>query len=153
MQPKKAEATCITEENPDVERLLCSSTIVGFVPLEKSQIKVGIFYLDFLPPLILYTRHIAWIPQCSLEWVKSNAFLPFALKPTDISLQEKLFTYFDELGLDRLPFYQKRVGRNIGGRHQHIMMLGSSCGKTDYCRRTDIASDSGFTNKVFSFSA
>ena len=71
-------------------------------------------------------RHIAWIPQelaLPSEWVKEMISLPFALKANrHISFsKEKLFTCFDELGLDK-ELYQKRVGEISGGQRQRIMI-------------------------------
>ena len=69
-------------------------------------------------------RHIAWIPQelaLPSEWVKEMISLPFALKANrHISFsEEKLFTCFDELGLDK-ELYQKRVGEISGGQRQRV---------------------------------
>ena len=96
---------------------------MGFVPLRKGKIKVGGILLE--PTTIdAIRRHIAWIPQelaLPSEWVKEMISLPFALKANrHISFsEEKLFTCFDELGLDK-ELYQKRVGEISGGQRQRL---------------------------------
>ena len=77
-----------------------------------------------LEPTTIIRRHIAWIPQelaLPSEWVKEMISLPFALKANrHISFsKEKLFTCFDELGLDK-ELYQKRVGEISGGQRQRV---------------------------------
>ena len=112
MRLNKGETACIAGQSGRGKTSLLNA-IMGFVPLRKGKIKVGGILLE--PTTIdAIHRHIAWIPQelaLPSEWVKEMISLPFALKANrHISFsKEKLFTCFDELGLDK-ELYQKRVG-------------------------------------------
>lgn len=112
MRLNKGETACIAGQSGRGKTSLLNA-IMGFVPLRKGKIKVGGILLE--PTTIdAIRRHIAWIPQelaLPSEWVKEMISLPFALKANrHISFsEEKLFTCFDELGLDK-ELYQKRVG-------------------------------------------
>ena len=111
MRLNKGETACIAGQSGRGKTSLLNA-IMGFVPLRKGKIKVGGILLE--PTTIdAIHRHIAWIPQelaLPSEWVKEMISLPFALKANrHISFsKEKLFTCFDELGLDK-ELYQKRV--------------------------------------------
>ena len=124
MRLNKGETACIAGQSGRGKTSLLNA-IMGFVPLRKGKIKVGGILLE--PTTIdAIRRHIAWIPQelaLPSEWVKEMISLPFALKANrHISFsKEKLFTCFDELGLDK-ELYQKRVGEISGGQRQRIMI-------------------------------
>ena len=124
MRLNKGETACIAGQSGRGKTSLLNA-IMGFVPLRKGKIKVGGILLE--PTTIdAIRRHIAWIPQelaLPSEWVKEMISLPFALKANrHISFsEEKLFTCFDELGLDK-ELYQKRVGEISGGQRQRIMI-------------------------------
>ena len=122
MRLNKGETACIAGQSGRGKTSLLNA-IMGFVPLRKGKIKVGGILLE--PTTIdAIRRHIAWIPQelaLPSEWVKEMISLPFALKANrHISFsKEKLFTCFDELGLDK-ELYQKRVGEISGGQRQRV---------------------------------
>lgn len=155
MQLKKGETACITGESGRGKTSLLNA-IMGFVPLRKGRIKVGNILLE--PATIdIIRQHIAWIPQelaLPSEWVKEMIALPFALKANrHISFsEEKLFTYFDELGLDK-DLYQKRVGEISGGQRQRIMIAAAAMLEKPLIIVDEPTSalDSGSTDKVLAF--
>ena len=98
---------------------------MGFVPLKEGSIQVGETLLD-ISTIDSVRRQIAWIPQelaLPFEWVKEMVALPFGLK-VNRSVpfsEERLFTCFDELGLEE-ELYDKRVNEISGGQRQRIMI-------------------------------
>lgn len=118
------------------------NAIMGFVPLRKGRIKVGDILLE--PATIdIIRRHIAWIPQelaLPSEWVKEMIALPFALKPTDISLfwgKTLHLFWWIRSGQGLIPETGRRNIRWTTPTHYDSS--GSYAGKAfDYCRRTDI---------------
>ena len=80
--------------------------------------------------------------------------LPFALKANrHISFsEEKLFTCFDELGLDK-ELYQKRVGEISGGQRQRIMIAVAAMLEKPLIIVDEPTSalDAGSTDKVLAF--
>ena len=58
-----------------------------------------------------------------IEWVKEMVALPFDLKINRSApfSEERLYDYFDELGLEH-DLYAKRVNEVSGGQRQRIML-------------------------------
>ena len=99
--------------------------MLGFVPLKEGTIKVGDTLLD-KSTIDIVRRQIAWIPQelaLPFEWVKEMVALPFDLKINRSApfSEERLYDYFDELGLEH-DLYAKRVNEVSGGQRQRIML-------------------------------
>lgn len=103
-------------------------------------------------------RQIAWIPQelaLPFEWVKEMVALPFGLK-VNRSVpfsEERLFTCFDELGLEH-ELYTKRVNEVSGGQRQRIMLAVAAMLNKPLIIIDEPTSalDAGSTGKVLSFS-
>ena len=97
----------------------------GVCAFEEGSIQVGETLLD-ISTIDSVRRQIAWIPQelaLPFEWVKEMVALPFGLK-VNRSVpfsEERLFTCFDELGLEE-ELYDKRVNEISGGQRQRIMI-------------------------------
>ena len=102
-------------------------------------------------------RQIAWIPQelaLPFEWVKEMVALPFGLK-VNRSVpfsEERLFTCFDELGLEH-ELYTKRVNEVSGGQRQRIMLAVAAMLNKPLIIIDEPTSalDAGSTGKVLSF--
>lgn len=121
---KKGETACIVGQSGCGKTSLLNA-VMGFIPLKEGTIKVGDTLLD-KSTIDIVRRQIAWIPQelaLPFEWVKEIVALPFDLK-VNRSVpfsEERLFAYFDELGLEH-ELYSKRVNEVSGGQRQRIML-------------------------------
>lgn len=121
---KKGETACIVGQSGCGKTSLLNA-VMGFIPLKEGTIKVGDTLLD-KSTIDIVRRQIAWIPQelaLPFEWVKEMVALPFDLK-VNRSVpfsEERLFAYFDELGLEH-ELYLKRVNEISGGQRQRIML-------------------------------
>ena len=124
MKLERGETACIVGQSGCGKTSLLNA-IMGFVPLKEGVIGVGGIVLDKLT-IDIVRRQIAWIPQelaLPFEWVKEMVALPFGLK-VNRSVpfsEERLFAYFDELGLEH-ELYTKRVNEVSGGQRQRIML-------------------------------
>ena len=88
------------------------------------------------------------------EWVKEMVALPFGLK-VNRSVpfsEERLFTCFDELGLEH-ELYTKRVNEVSGGQRQRIMLAVAAMLNKPLIIIDEPTSalDAGSTGKVLSF--
>ena len=130
--------------------------VMGFVPLKEGSIQVGETLLD-ISTIDSVRRQIAWIPQelaLPFEWVKEMVALPFGLK-VNRSVpfsEERLFTCFDELGLEH-ELYTKRVNEVSGGQRQRIMLAVAAMLNKPLIIIDEPTSalDAGSTGKVLSF--
>ncbi|MEY8687771.1 ATP-binding cassette domain-containing protein [Bacteroides sp. AN502(2024)] len=124
MKLERGETACIVGQSGCGKTSLLNA-IMGFVPLKEGIIRVGGMVLD-KSTIDAVRRQIAWIPQelaLPFEWVKEMVALPFELK-VNRSVpfsEERLFTCFDELGLEH-DLYTKRVNEVSGGQRQRIML-------------------------------
>lgn len=120
----RGETACIVGQSGCGKTSLLNA-VMGFVPLKEGTIKVGDTLLD-KSTIDIIRRQIAWIPQelaLPFEWVKEMVALPFDLKinrSVPFS-EERLYDYFDELGLEH-DLYTKRVNEVSGGQRQRIML-------------------------------
>lgn len=132
------------------------NAVMGFVPLKEGTITVGDTLLD-KSTIDIVRRQIAWIPQelaLPFEWVKEMVYLPFELK-VNRSVpfsEERLFSYFDELGLEH-DLYAKRVNEVSGGQRQRIMLSVAAMLNKPLIIIDEPTSalDAGSTDKVLSF--
>lgn len=121
---EKGETACIVGQSGCGKSSLLNA-VMGFIPLREGTIEVGGTLLD-ITTIDIVRRQIAWIPQelaLPFEWVKEIVALPFNLK-VNRSVpfsEERLFAYFDELGLEH-ELYSKRVNEVSGGQRQRIML-------------------------------
>lgn len=124
MKLERGETACIVGQSGCRKTSLLNA-VMGFVPLKEGSIQVGEILLD-ISTIDSVRRQIAWIPQelaLPFEWVKEMVALPFGLK-VNRSVpfsEERLFAYFDELGLEH-ELYTKRVNEVSGGQRQRIML-------------------------------
>ncbi len=104
------------------------NALVGFVPLTEGRV-----ILDGLElcrqNIDAIRRRVAWVPQelfIPSEWVADMVRLPFKLKANRgvRFSEEKLLTYFDELGLEDY-LLERRVNEISGGQRQRIMIAAS----------------------------
>ena len=158
---EKGETACIVGQSGCGKTSLLNA-VMGFVPLKEGTIKVGDTLLD-KSTIDIIRRQIAWIPQelaLPFEWVKEMVALPFDLK-VNRSVpfsEERLYEYFDELGLEH-DLYTKRVNEVSGGQRQRIaiarallrdspiLILDEATSALD----TESALDAGSTDKVLAF--
>ena len=132
------------------------NAVMGFVALKEGTIKVGDTLLD-KSTIDIIRRQIAWIPQelaLPFEWVKEMVALPFDLK-VNRSVpfsEERLYEYFDDLGLDH-DLYTKRVNEVSGGQRQRIMLAVAAMLNKPLIIIDEPTSalDAGSTDKVLAF--
>ena len=144
MKLERGETACIVGQSGCGKTSLLNA-VMGFVPLKEGSIKVGETLLDI------------WIPQelaLPFEWVKEMVALPFGLK-VNRSVpfsEERLFTCFDELGLEH-ELYTKRVNEVSGGQRQRIMLAVAAMLNKPLIIIDEPTSalDAGSTGKVLSF--
>ncbi len=155
MRLGKGETACIVGESGCGKTSLLNA-VMGFVPLTEGTITVGGTLLDKTTVDII-RRQIAWIPQelaLPFEWVKEMAALPFRLKVNrDVPFsEERLFRYFDELGLEQ-ELYHKRVNEVSGGQRQRIMLAVAAMLDKPLIVIDEPTSalDAGSTDRVLSF--
>ena len=124
MKLERGETACIVGQSGCGKTSLLNA-VMGFVPLKEGSVRVGETLLD-RSTIDSVRRQIAWIPQelaLPFEWVKEMVALPFGLK-VNRSVpfsEERLYEYFDELGLEH-DLYTKRVNEVSGGQRQRIML-------------------------------
>lgn len=155
MHLEKGKTACIVGQSGCGKTSLLNA-IMGFVPLKEGIIKVDNIVLD-KSTIDMIRRHIAWIPQelsLPFEWVKEMVFLPFELK-VNRSVpfsEERLFGYFDELGLEH-DLYFKRVNEVSGGQRQRIMLAVAAMLNKPLIIIDEPTSalDAGSTDKVLAF--
>ena len=155
MKLEKGETACIVGQSGCGKTSLLNA-VMGFVPLYEGTIKVGGTLLD-KSTIDLVRRQIAWIPQelaLPFEWVKEMVSLPFELK-VNRSVpfsEERLFTCFDELGLEH-ELYFKRVNEVSGGQRQRIMLAVAALPNKPLIVIDEPTSalDTGSTDKVLAF--
>lgn len=155
MKLEGGETACIVGQSGCGKTSLLNA-ILGFVPLKEGAIKVGETLLD-KSTIDAVRRQIAWIPQelaLPFEWVREMVALPFELK-VNRSVpfsEERLYAYFDELGLDH-DLYSKRVNEVSGGQRQRIMLAVAAMLNKPLIIIDEPTSalDSGSTDKVLAF--
>lgn len=155
MHLEKGKTACIVGQSGCGKTSLLNA-IMGFVPLKEGTIKVENTVLD-KSTIDIVRRHIAWIPQelsLPFEWVKEMVLLPFELK-VNRSVpfsEERLFGYFDELGLEH-ELYFKRVNEVSGGQRQRIMLAVAAMLNKPLIIIDEPTSalDAGSTDKVLAF--
>lgn len=155
MKLEKGETACIVGQSGCGKTSLLNA-IMGFVTLKEGTIKVGETLLD-ISTIDTVRRQIAWIPQelaLPFEWVKEMVSLPFELK-VNRSVpfsEERLYAYFDELGLER-DLYSKRVNEVSGGQRQRIMLAVAAMLNKPLIIIDEPTSalDAGSTDKVLAF--
>lgn len=156
MKLERGETACIVGQSGCGKTSLLNA-VMGFVPLKEGSIQVGETLLD-ISTIDSVRRQIAWIPQelaLPFEWVKEMVALPFGLK-VNRSVpfsEERLFTCFDELGLEH-ELYTKRVNEVSGGQRQRIMLAVAAMLNKPLIIIDEPTSalDAGSTGKVLSFS-
>lgn len=152
---ERGETACIVGQSGCGKTSLLNA-VMGFVPLKEGTIKVGNTLLD-KSTIDIVRRQIAWIPQelaLPFEWVKEMVALPFDLKinrSTPFS-EERLYDYFDELGLEH-DLYAKRVNEVSGGQRQRIMLAVAAMLNKPLIIIDEPTSalDAGSTDKVLAF--
>ena len=152
---EKGETACIVGQSGCGKTSLLNA-VMGFVPLKEGTIKVGDTLLD-KSTIDIIRRQIAWIPQelaLPFEWVKEMVALPFDLKinrSVPFS-EERLYEYFDELGLEH-DLYTKRVNEVSGGQRQRIMLAVAAMLNKPLIIIDEPTSalDAGSTDKVLAF--
>ena len=155
MKLERGETACIVGQSGCGKTSLLNA-VMGFVPLKEGSIQVGETLLD-ISTIDSVRRQIAWIPQelaLPFEWVKEMVALPFGLK-VNRSVpfsEERLFTCFDELGLEH-ELYTKRVNEVSGGQRQRIMLAVAAMLNKPLIIIDEPTSalDAGSTGKVLSF--
>ena len=155
MKLEGGETACIVGQSGCGKTSLLNA-ILGFVPLKEGTIKVGETLLD-KSTIDAVRRQIAWIPQelaLPFEWVREMVALPFELKVNRAVpfSEERLYAYFDELGLDH-DLYSKRVNEVSGGQRQRIMLAVAAMLNKPLIIIDEPTSalDSGSTDKVLAF--
>lgn len=152
---ERGETACIVGQSGCGKTSLLNA-VMGFVPLKEGTIKVGDTLLD-KSTIDIIRRQIAWIPQelaLPFEWVKEMVALPFDLK-INRSIpfsEERLYDYFDELGLEH-DLYTKRVNEVSGGQRQRIMLAVAAMLNKPLIIIDEPTSalDAGSTDKVLAF--
>lgn len=152
---ERGETACIVGQSGCGKTSLLNA-VMGFVPLKEGTIKVGDTLLD-KSTIDIVRRQIAWIPQelaLPFEWVKEMVALPFDLKinrSVPFS-EERLYDYFDELGLEH-ELYGKRVNEVSGGQRQRIMLAVAAMLNKPLIIIDEPTSalDAGSTDKVLAF--
>ena len=152
---EKGETACIVGQSGCGKTSLLNA-VMGFVPLKEGTIKVGDTLLD-KSTIDIIRRQIAWSPQelaLPFEWVKEMVALPFDLK-VNRSVpfsEERLYEYFDELGLEH-DLYTKRVNEVSGGQRQRIMLAVAAMLNKPLIIIDEPTSalDAGSTDKVLAF--
>lgn len=152
---ERGETACIVGQSGCGKTSLLNA-VMGFVPLKEGTIKVGDTLLD-KSTIDIIRRQIAWIPQelaLPFEWVKEMVALPFDLKinrSVPFS-EERLYDYFDELGLEH-DLYTKRVNEVSGGQRQRIMLAVAAMLNKPLIIIDEPTSalDAGSTDKVLAF--
>ena len=152
---ERGETACIVGQSGCGKTSLLNA-VMGFVPLKEGTIKVGDTLLD-KSTIDIIRRQIAWIPQelaLPFEWVKEMVVLPFDLKinrSVPFS-EERLYEYFDELGLGH-DLYTKRVNEVSGGQRQRIMLAVAAMLNKPLIIIDEPTSalDAGSTDKVLAF--
>ena len=155
MKLERGETACIVGQSGCGKTSLLNA-VMGFVPLKEGSIQVGETLLD-ISTIDSVRRQIAWIPQelaLPFEWVKEMVAIPFGLK-VNRSVpfsEERLFTCFDELGLEH-ELYTKRVNEVSGGQRQRIMLAVAAMLNKPLIIIDEPTSalDAGSTGKVLSF--
>ena len=152
---ERGETACIVGQSGCGKTSLLNA-VMGFVPLKEGTIKVGDTLLD-KSTIDIVRRQIAWIPQelaLPFEWVKEMVALPFDLKINRSApfLEERLYDYFDELGLEH-DLYAKRVNEVSGGQRQRIMLAVAAMLNKPLIIIDEPTSalDAGSTDKVLAF--
>ena len=152
---ERGETACIVGQSGCGKTSLLNA-VMGFVPLKEGTIKVGDTLLD-KSTNELVRRQIAWIPQelaLPFEWVKEMVALPFDLKINRSApfSEERLYDYFDELGLEH-DLYAKRVNEVSGGQRQRIMLAVAAMLNKPLIIIDEPTSalDAGSTDKVLAF--
>lgn len=151
----EGETACIVGQSGCGKTSLLNA-VMGFVPLREGTIKVGDTLLD-KSTIDIVRRQIAWIPQelaLPFEWVKEMVALPFDLKINRSApfSEERLYDYFDELGLEH-DLYAKRVNEVSGGQRQRIMLAVAAMLNKPLIIIDEPTSalDAGSTDKVLAF--
>lgn len=151
----EGETACIVGQSGCGKTSLLNA-VMGFVPLKEGTIKVGDTLLD-KSTIDIVRRQIAWIPQelaLPFEWVKEMVALPFDLKINRSApfSEERLYDYFDELGLEH-DLYAKRVNEVSGGQRQRIMLAVAAMLNKPLIIIDEPTSalDAGSTDKVLAF--
>lgn len=152
---ERGKTACIVGQSGCGKTSLLNA-VMGFVPLKEGTIKVGDTLLD-KSTIDIIRRQIAWIPQelaLPFEWVKEMVALPFDLKinrSVPFS-EERLYDYFDELGLEH-DLYTKRVNEVSGGQRQRIMLAVAAMLNKPLIIIDEPTSalDAGSTDKVLAF--
>lgn len=122
------ELYCLTGESGKGKSSLLKA-ILGFVPLHQGSISIN--GVDVLVKNLDVTRRFtSWIPQelaLPSDWIKEMVHIPFELKGNKhIQFsKEKLFGYFEELGLDA-RLYDRRVVEISGGQRQRIVIAATA---------------------------
>ena len=155
MKLERGETACIVGQSGCGKTSLLNA-IMGFVPLKEGIIRIGGMVLD-KSTIDTVRRQIAWIPQelaLPFEWVKEMVALPFGLK-VNRSVpfsEERLYEYFDELGLEH-DLYTKRVNEVSGGQRQRIMLAVAAMLNRPLIIIDEPTSalDAGSTDKVLAF--
>ena len=152
---ERGETACIVGQSGCGKTSLLNA-VMGFVPLKEGTIKVGDTLLD-KSTIDTVRRQIAWIPQelaLPFEWVKEMVALPFDLKINRSApfSEERLYDYFDELGLEH-DLYAKRVNEVSGGQRQRIMLAVAAMLNKPLIIIDEPTSalDAGSTDKVLAF--
>ena len=152
---ERGETACIVGQSGCGKTSLLNA-VMGFVPLKEGTIKVGDTLLD-KSTIDIVRRQIAWIPQelaLPFEWVKETVALPFDLKINRSApfSEERLYDYFDELGLEH-DLYAKRVNEVSGGQRQRIMLAVAAMLNKPLIIIDEPTSalDAGSTDKVLAF--
>ena len=152
---ERGETACIVGQSGCGKTSLLNA-VMGFVPLKEGTIKVGDTLLD-KSTIDIVRRQIAWIPQelaLPFEWVKEMVALPFDLKINRSApfSEERLYDYFDELGLEH-DLYAKRVNEVSGGQRQRIMLAVAAMLNKPLIIIDEPTSalDAGSTDKVLAF--
>jgi putative ABC transport system ATP-binding protein len=152
---ERGETACIVGQSGCGKTSLLNA-VMGFVPLKEGSIQVGETLLD-ISTIDSVRRQIAWIPQelaLPFEWIKEMVALPFDLKinrSVPFS-EERLYDYFDELGLEH-DLYTKRVNEVSGGQRQRIMLAVAAMLNKPLIIIDEPTSalDAGSTDKVLAF--
>ena len=152
---ERGETACIVGQSGCGKTSLLNA-VMGFVPLKEGTIKVGDTLLD-KSTIDIVRRQIAWIPQelaLPFKWVKEMVALPFDLKINRSApfSEERLYDYFDELGLEH-DLYAKRVNEVSGGQRQRIMLAVAAMLNKPLIIIDEPTSalDAGSTDKVLAF--